>query len=159
MIEILRVIGTFGIRGALRVFSFSKNLSYYHRIYDKNHREFVFRVIKFCGNNKVIIHVDDIADKSTAESLKGEIFYIKKSDLPEIEKNEVYLCDLIGKEVSVLDSDVICRIVDAKNFSAGDLIEISYENTVFLVPFTTENFPNIDNRICMTLEAFNGFKN
>jgi 16S rRNA processing protein RimM len=159
LIEILRVIGAFGIHGALRVFPFSKKLNCYRKIYDKNKAEFTFRVVKFCGNGRVIICIDDITDRNMAESLIGEVFYIKKSDLAKIEKNEIYLCDLIGREVHVLNSDIKCKITNAENFGAGDLIEISHDNVAFLVPFTERNFPNVGDQIYITSEAFNGFKN
>ncbi|MDR0631975.1 MAG: ribosome maturation factor RimM [Holosporaceae bacterium] len=158
MIEILRVAGAFGTRGALRVVTLSHNLSHYKKVYDGQENAFSFCIIRFLGGNKLAISIENINDRNAAESLKGKIFYVKKSDLPQIRKNEVYFCDLIGREVRVMDSDIVCKITDVKNYGAGDLIEVSHGNETFLVPYTQENFPDSDDQIIMTLDAFNGFK-
>jgi 16S rRNA processing protein RimM len=157
--QILRITGAFGIRGAVRVWSFSENLCAYKEIFDKNGNGFAFHVLKFLGNGRVVVVIDGVCDRNAAESLKGEIFYVKKSDFPEIRKNEFYLCDLIGKDVFVADSDVRCSVVSAENYGAGDLLELSHEGTTFLVPFTRENFPDSEDKFLITREAFRGFKN
>jgi 16S rRNA processing protein RimM len=158
--EILRITGAFGVRGALRAWPFSVNLCNYDRIFDKHGNCFTFRVTKFLGGSRVVIAIDGVHDRDAAESLKGEVFYVKKSDLPPVGENEFYLCDLIGKDVFVADSDIQCRVTGAENFGAGDLIELSHENATFLVPFTRENFPDTnDGRLQITPEAFYGFKN
>jgi 16S rRNA processing protein RimM len=158
MLEILRVIGAYGTRGATRVFSLSKNIAQYKKIRDKNGGEFSFRIMRFLGDNKLAAFIGDSNDRNAAEALKGEVFYVEKSDLPPIAENEVYVCDLIGKEARVVDSDIKCEITGAENYGAGDLIEISCEGDKFLVPFTKENFPDSAAEILITAEAFNGFK-
>jgi 16S rRNA processing protein RimM len=163
LVEILRIVGAFGVRGAVRIVPFSKNLADYKKISDKDGNDFAFRILKFLGNGKAVIVLDGIDDRSQAEMLKGNIFYVKKSDLPKIQENEFYVRDLVGLDVSVIDSDARCKIVDVHNFGAGDLIELLHENKSFLVPFTRENFPDsqnsVDNQILLTKDAFDGFKN
>ncbi|MDR0968187.1 MAG: ribosome maturation factor RimM [Holosporaceae bacterium] len=158
MLEILRVTGAFGTRGALRVFSFSKNITQYKKIYDENGVEFAFRIIRFLGGVRMAASIEGVNDRNAAEALKGRIFYVKKTDLPKIAENEVYISDLIGKKARVADSDIRCEITGVENYGAGDLIEISYENEKFLVPFTKANFPDSDNEILITAEAFDGFR-
>jgi 16S rRNA processing protein RimM len=170
LIEILRITGAFGIKGALRAFSFSENLSRYQQIYDKNGNAFSFRILRYLVGGKIVISIDGINDRDKAESLKNEIFFLKKSDLPSVEKDEVYVCDLIGKEVYVIGSDIKCHVSNVENYGAGDLIEISCGDEKFLVPFTHDNFPEnlketemaIEREqtgISMTFEAFNRFRN
>jgi 16S rRNA processing protein RimM len=158
MIVILRVGGAFGIGGAVRASSYSRNLSAYKKICYKDGNEYSFRVMKFLGNSKVVISLEGIHTRTQAENLKGEFFYVKKEDLPNKEENEFYVHDLIGQKVCVIGSGIKCLITNVENFGAGDLIEISHKNKKFLVPFTAENFPNTGNEIFITLEAFNGFK-
>jgi 16S rRNA processing protein RimM len=159
MTEILRVVGAFGVRGAISVIPFSDKLKEYKKIFDKDGRDFSFRIVRFLGGKKIAIVVDGINDRNTAESLKGSVFYVRKSDLPKIKENEFYVCDLIGKDVSVIDSDVKCAIVNVENFGAGDLLELTCDERTFFVPFTCENFPDSEDRILITKEAFDGFKN
>ncbi|MDR0555542.1 MAG: ribosome maturation factor RimM [Holosporaceae bacterium] len=160
MIEILRVTGAFGICGALRVFSFSHNLSHYRRIYDRDGNGHAFRILRFLGGPRLAVFLDGITDRSSAEKLKGEVFRIKKEDLPGTKKNEIYVHDLIGHEVRVIGSVARCTVVNVENHGAGDLLELSNGTQRFLVPFTQKNFPDTSSGlIFITLEAFNGFKN
>jgi 16S rRNA processing protein RimM len=153
------VVGAFGTRGALRVVSFSEKLSNYKKLYSKDSSEFLFKVVKFIGKTKLVISLENITDRNSAELLKNKEFYVKKSDLPKIEKNEFYLCDLVGKKLQVLGTNIECKVTNVHNFGAGDLLEISHENDVFLAPFTKENFPDSSNEILMTSKAFEWFKN
>ncbi|MDR2724347.1 MAG: ribosome maturation factor RimM [Holosporaceae bacterium] len=159
MIEILRVAGAFGVGGAVRVFSFSRNLSIYKKIYNKDKEEFSFRVLKFLNKGKSVIIIENINTRDSAETLRGEFFYVKKIDLPQTGKNEFYPHDLIDRKVHVICSNATCRITDVKNFGAGNLIEVLHKNDKFLIPFTEENFPASGDEIFLTLDAFNGFKN
>jgi 16S rRNA processing protein RimM len=111
------------------------------------------------GKSKAIISMDGITDRTAAESLKNEYFYVQRCDLPSIAENEFYICDLVGKDVIVEDSDIKCKIVGAQNFGAGDLLEISHDGGSFFVPFAQENFPNSKGEILITRKAFEGFKN
>ncbi|MDR2645568.1 MAG: ribosome maturation factor RimM [Holosporaceae bacterium] len=158
MIVILRVVGAFGVNGGVRVSSYSRNLSAYKKVYDKDRKEYSFRVMKFLSNGKAVISLENIHTRTQAESFKGEFFYIKKIDLPSKKENEFYAHDLVGQKAYVVGSRIKCLITNVENFGAGDLMEISHKNKKFLVPFTTENFPNAENEIFIALEAFNGFK-
>jgi len=158
-VEILRVTGAFGIRGAVRAVFFTQNLTRYKLLYNKNGEAFSFRILKFCGKNRAVISLENMEDRDAAESLRHELFYVKRSDLPPIEKNEVYLCDIINQSVKVIGSGVECKIVNVANFGAGDLVELSYEDSTFFVPFTVENFPDSCDQIFITSKAFNEFKN
>ncbi|MDR2781397.1 MAG: ribosome maturation factor RimM [Holosporaceae bacterium] len=158
MVEILRITGAFGVRGMVRAVPFSNNLCDYKKIFDKNGNCFEFRVVKFLGGDRIAVAIDGVCDRNAAEALKGEVFYIQKNDLPKTGNDEFYFCDLIGKNVKIVGSDIFCNIINIENFGAGDLIELSHEGAAFLVPFTRENFPDSDNQILMTREAFDWFK-
>ncbi|MDR2107680.1 MAG: ribosome maturation factor RimM [Holosporaceae bacterium] len=159
MTEILRITGAFGIRGAVRAFSFSKNLSHYKEIVDARGNSLRFKVIKFCGKDRVVLLIEGVNDRNAAEALKRESFYVRRRDLPETKPNEVYVCDLVGKDVKIAGSPIKCKIIGLENFGAGDLAEISCGDATFMVPFTAENFPDVDGEILMTAEAFERFKN
>lgn len=159
MIEILRIVGAHGIRGAVRASLFSSAIEQYEKLYDQNGAEYFFSVVRKSSEGYAVISLQDVTDRTVAESLKGQYFYVKKNDLLKLNKNEFYICDLIGREVYVQNSSIKCHISDIKNFGAGDLIEISYENNNFFVPFTVEHFPDdCEDRIIVSESSFNSFK-
>ena len=161
MIEILRVTAAFGIKGAVRVFLYTYSINHYKKIYDLDGNEFNFKVLNQKGDTAVI-KFDSVNNRNEAENLRGTSFFIKKEDLPELESNQFYICDLIGQKISVISENIDLKIVDVKNFGAGDLIEILEKGgkDTFFIPFTKENFPEADDsEIVITADTYKNFKN
>ncbi len=163
MIEILRVTAAFGIKGAVRVFLYTDNVNHYKKIYDRDGDEYRFKLLNQKGNTAVI-KLDSIDNRNEAENLKGMSFFVKKEDLPKLDENQFFICDLIGQKVSVIgevEKNVDLKIINVKNFGAGDLIEISEkgEKDSFFIPFTKENFPETDGEIAISFETYKNFKN
>ena len=160
MIEILRVTAAFGIKGAVRVFLYTDNVNHYKKIYDRSGNEFYFKVLNQ-KNNAAVIKFEAVDDRNEAEKLKGISFYVKKEDLPKLGSNQFFVCDLIGQKVVVTGKNVDLKIIDVKNFGAGDLIEISEEGAKdsFFIPFTKENFPETNGEISISSDTYKNFKN
>ena len=164
MIEILRVTAAFGIKGAVRVFLYTDNIDHYRKIYDRDGSEFRFKILNR-KNNTAVVKLEPVNNRNEAEELKGCSFYVKKEDLPELDSDQFFICDLIGQKVSVVgenvDEDIDLKIIDVKNFGAGDLIEISEAGAkdTFFIPFTKENFPETDGEIAISSETYRNFKN
>ncbi len=160
MIEILRVTAAFGIKGAVRVFLYTDDINHYKRIYDRNGKEFRFKILNQ-KNNTAVIKFESVNNRNEAEKLKGISFYVNKEDLPKLKDDQFFICDLIGQKISVIGEDVDLKIIDVKNFGAGDLIEISEKGKKgsFFIPFTRENFPETDGEISISSETYRNFKN
>ncbi|GHU16075.1 ribosome maturation factor RimM [Alphaproteobacteria bacterium] len=159
LIEILQITGAFGIRGFLRALLYSDTIKKYKTICDASGKEYGFRVVRFISGNSVVLSLDGVADRNTAESLRGTSLFVKKTDLPKLSSSEFYISDLIGKTVRVQGREEICTIVSVCNYGAGDLVELSYNEIAFLVLFTKENFPESDDgSLIITAEAFDWYK-
>lgn len=121
------------------------------------------KIVRYFKGKSAIFMIDGVIDRTSAESLRGKFLYIKKSELPEVNQNEFYVCDLIGKQIKIRENDSICGVISGSfNFGAGDLLEISADNLKFLVPFTEENFPTQGcdtDFILITEDAWNWYKN
>jgi 16S rRNA processing protein RimM len=73
------------------------------------------------------------------------VLHVLRDALPAPEDGELYISDLIGMEVVHADGRRLGEVVGAPNFGAGDLIEIKTDaGEVFLLPFTEEDFPEVD---------------
>jgi 16S rRNA processing protein RimM len=163
----------------------SDNVSSYRKMYDASGHELGFKVVRYVGGKAAVLALDGVHDRSAAMLLRGRSFFIKRSDLPPLDEGEFHLCDLVGREIVLVDENGVAgesyasiggnpRIVDVYNFGAGDILEISWSGgSTFLVPFTRENFPpppatgtdglaahavQDDNNIAMALDAFNCYK-
>lgn len=128
------------------------DLSFYKKVYDAEGREYSLRV---CKRDSSIVFLDEIKDRTSADVFRGQFFYVNRNDLKPVEQNQFYVCDLVGKIVKVEDSDICCKIVSFQNYGAGDLVELSFNEKTFLVPFTKQNFP--DSNFVISERAFKGF--
>jgi len=155
MVEIFQVIGSFGIKGGLKIRSYTDDLSFYQKVYDEFQNEYDLSVKKH-GTSEVVF-LSGINDRNASDTLRGKIFYVSRNELKKLEENQFYIHDLIGQTVSVQDTAKTCKIISFQNYGAGDLIELSFEGDTYLVPFTKQNFPESDNEIIITEDAFRGF--
>ena len=160
MIEILRVTAAFGIKGAVRVFLYTDNINHYKKIYDRDGNGFRFKILNQ-KNHIAVLKFESVNARNEAEKLKGISFYVNKGDLPKLGSDQFFIHDLIGQKVSVVGEEVDLKIIDVKNFGAGDLIEISEAGAKnsFFIPFTKENFPETDGGISISSETYRNFKN
>jgi len=160
LIEILRVTAAFGIKGAVRVFLYTDNINRYKKIYDRDGNGFRFKVLNQ-KNNSAVIKLESVNDRNEAEKLKRIPFFVNKEDLPKLDSDQFFICDLIGQKVSVVGEESDLKIIDVKNFGAGDLIEISEAGAKdsFFIPFTKENFPETGGEISISSETYRNFKN
>jgi 16S rRNA processing protein RimM len=97
--------------------------------------------------NVVVCQFKDIHDRTAAEFLNGNLLYIRKCDLPVLEKGEYYHFELIGMTVYA-DNDTmqIGTVSNVHNFPSADTIEINrFNGDSLLVPLVGQSVVKIDN--------------
>ncbi len=158
LIEIMHVTAPFGIKGAVRVFLYTDDIGKYRKVYDQEGHSFSF-CVQSKKKDTAVVKFESVNDRNEAEKLKGMSFYVNREDMPGLDIDQFYVCDLIGKKVLVDGEDKNLTIVDVKNFGAGDLIEISEQNNpnTFYIPFTKENFIT-DEEFSITFETYKNYK-
>ena len=142
------IVGVHGIRGEVKVKSFTENennLTSYGLLSDESgNRKFELKII---GHSKELLRVKvkGIEDRNAAESLIGTGLYIERTKLPATEEEEFYHTDLIGLMVLDSQGNKVGVVNALYNFGAGDLIEIkTTENRLEMLPFTKAFVPNIN---------------
>jgi len=142
------VAGAHGVRGALRVRSFTaepEDIAAYGPVTDEaGTRTFTLRIVGQARGD-LVIKVDGINDRNAAEALKGTRFYVARAALPEPDADEFYHTDLIGLAAENDDGAPLGTVRAVHDHGAGTLIEIrSNEGAELLVPFTKAAVPVID---------------
>jgi 16S rRNA processing protein RimM len=142
------VAGAHGVRGALRVKSFTaepQDIAAYGPVTDEaGSREFRLRIVGET-RGQLVIKVDGINDRNAAEALKGTRFYIARAALPEPEADEFYHTDLIGLAAEDEAGAALGTVRAVHDHGAGTLIEIrSDEGAELLLPFTKVAVPVVD---------------
>ena len=145
------IVGVHGIKGEVKVKSFTENdrdIDKYGSVTSKDgSKSFEIKVV---GHSKELLRVKikGVDDRTTAEALKGEEFYVCRSVLPDIkDEDEFYQADLVGlkvfEEENKSEVGVVCGIY---NFGAGDILEIKISNNKNseMIPFTKQYVPVVN---------------
>ncbi len=103
-INVGRISGVFGIKGWVKVFSFTDAreniLNYSPWLLKKDSETRLVNVID--GNlqgKAVVAQLDGVSDRDQAASLMGWDIFITPDQLPKVAKNEYYWSDLVGLAV------------------------------------------------------------
>lgn len=149
MITVGRTSGTHGIRGHLKVHSYSGNLDSLvqcgtlrlsragstssHIIQDVRPHKGGF-IIKLKG-------IDDI---SQAETLVGCDVLLAREQLPETGSDEYYWCDLMGLTVETVEGRLLGRVTDIFETGSSDIYVVTGTGREYLIPAIADVIDSID---------------
>lgn len=153
-----QIVGAIGVRGELRLKPFTAEpdgVAAYGPVTAEPGGVVleleVLRVVK----DGVAVRAKGIADRTTAEALKGKRLYVPRAALPAPAEDEFYHADLIGLRAEDAAGAVIGRVAAVHNFGAGDILEIERIGaSPLLMPFTKATAPAVDmaaGRVVVTL--------
>lgn len=138
------IIGAHGIRGAVKVKTFTqdpKDLSAYGSLCSEDGGQ-VFDVSGL-SPDKVGARVSfkNIHHRDQAEALKGTVLCVPRGALPTLEEEDgFYHADLLGLAAYDGAGQPLGLVEGVHNFGAGDVLDIAGE----MIAFTKETVPEID---------------
>ena len=140
-----KVSSPHGIKGWLKVISYTdpiENILSYKEWFIINEggskKTFSIEDSRIQGK-KIIVKLDGIEDRDSAEDLKNKEILVSRIDLPKLEENTFYWNDLL--DLSVLDQKgkQIGKVDSLFETGSNDVLVIVNENKErFLVPFIME---------------------
>lgn len=148
-INVGRISGVFGIKGWVKVFSFTDAreniLNYSPWLLKKDSETRVVNVID--GNlqgKAVVAQLDGVSDRDQAASLMGWDIFITPDQLPKVTKNEYYWSDLVGLAVET-NLGVQLGIVDSLlETGANDVVIVKGERERAIPFLQGKTIINID---------------
>ena len=164
LVCIARIAGAFGVKGEVKVKSFTE---YATDCFDygpllSEHGAAVlspasFRPVK----GGFAVSCPEVSTPEQADALRGTELFTAAENLPEPEEDEFYYSDLVGMQVKTVDGKNAGTVLAVHNYGAGDLLEIKpKEGGSFYHPFTKEAVPKVDMKarrvIVKIVEAENG---
>jgi len=141
--------GAFGVNGEVKIKSFTgvaENCFAYGPLRNENGDVFLTITSKRAVRNGFAVLCEQVETREQAQALSGTKLYVYRADMPTPDEDEFYFEDLIGLEVKTTDGKRMGKIVQAHNFGAGDMLEISGTKDVpeFYHPFTKIGVPKVD---------------
>ena len=137
------IIGAHGVGGEVRLKVFAENLSAH-----KHFNDGALTLKSVRDGNNVIARFAEIADRTTAERMRGTELTVPRDALPPLADGEYYHADLIGLPAVSTAGDDLGRVVAVENFGAGDVIEIERaDGKRFMVPMNAEAVPEWSDRV------------
>ena len=141
-----RILGPHGLKGEVKIKSFTEaplDLASYGAVIASDGRKFTLEHERLQGD-MVVASIKGLADRTSAESLRGLDLYVDRADLPATDEDEFYHCDLIDLPVVDASGAEVGRIIAFHNFGGGDVMEVKRGAASVFVPFTVAMVPTVD---------------
>ena len=136
-VTLAAVAGAHGVGGEVRLKLFAESLDSlkrHKRLFAGERALTLAKVRPSSGG--AIVRFAEIADRNSAEALRGATLTVPRAELPSLEPGEYYYADLIGLACEGPDGEPLGTVVAVENFGAGDLLEIERpEGKRALIPF------------------------
>ncbi|WP_370211241.1 ribosome maturation factor RimM [Roseovarius sp.] len=143
------IAGAFGVRGELRLKSFTatpEDIATYGPLETEDGARSFAVTLTGQTTNALTARLSGVQSKEEADALRGTQLYVARDRLPSLPHDEYYHADLIGLEVFDSGGALLGRVKAVLNHGASDLLEIhgpGLKSTV-LLPFTRAAVPTVD---------------
>jgi len=148
LILVGRVAGAFGVRGEVRIASFTAEplaLVDYKTLLREDGTPALTLTGGRAAKGGVVVRASEIETREQAEAVRGLRLYIPRAVLPEPQgEDEFYVADLIGMDVVTLEGDLLGKVRSVRDFGAGDLLEVApVAGESWWLPFTKDAVPEV----------------
>ena len=140
--------GLFGIRGEVKVFSYSKpctNILSYKPWFIKLQN--TWRPLEFTkgfvSSKNIVVRIMDVCNIDQAQQLLGLNIYIKRSQLAILEKDQYYWADIIGFKVINKQNIYLGNVSSILDTGANDVLIVDGKKTHF-VPYIKHFLIKVD---------------
>jgi 16S rRNA processing protein RimM len=160
LIQIGRIVGPHGIRGAVKVHSYAESMDCFAPqsqiiLMDAGGSQGRYRVVSAQPyKNLVRLVLKDVTSRSQSETLAGCTVFMAKADLPPLEDDTYYWSDLIGMSVYTREEVFLGKLTEIIPTGANDVYVVRSAQVdgapEILIPAITSVVLDIDvERRCM----------
>jgi len=145
-----KVVKPHGVRGKIKVDYFGGDLirfRAYRKIYLKDDlgRWKPYEVLNVAPQPpRLILQLQGVERMQEAESLTGKEIYVRKEEMPELEKGEYYWFEILGVSVETEKGKRLGRVKEIFPTGANDVYVIGGKRREIFLPATEEVIQSID---------------
>ena len=138
-INVGKISGVFGVKGWVKVFSFTDNkeniLNYSPWLLKKDSEARLINIIDGKIQGKAVVaQLEGVNDRDQAATLMGWDIFIKPDQLPKVAEDEYYWSDLIGLNVETIFGVQLGLIESLMETGANDVVIVKGERER-VIPF------------------------
>lgn len=138
MMEIGKVVNTFGIKGEIKVLPYVSYIEKVKIIYIAKQKMEIEK-LRF-QKNVAIIKIKGIDDINLVEQYVGQTVEMEEIDAPKLPKGTYYIKDLIGIDVVTDEGELLGQLDDVITTGANDVYQVGK----ILLPAIKEVIKDID---------------
>lgn len=149
-LEIGQIVNTFGIKGMVKVKSFSENIKRFDRlkkVYVENKgnkTEYEIEEVKY-HKNMVLIKFKGIENPEDANLLRNSYLVVDRANEEPLEEGIYYIVDMIGLEVYTEEGELLGVLDDIFNTGSNDIYVVKNElGKQLLLPSIKEVMKEVD---------------
>ncbi len=150
LIPVGKIIGTHGIKGFLKVHSYSGNIQSLQSaqtvlLRGKNGTLNEYGIKSVAAHaGGFILSLDDFSDINQVLFLTGSELCLKRSQLPVPDEDEYYWSDLIGLTVQTDQGVELGTLVDIFETGSSDIYVVRGESKEYLIPAIADVVASVD---------------
>lgn len=149
LIMVGRVAGAFGVRGEVRITTFTQDpmaLLAYRDLRQEDGSPALSLTAARPSKGGIIVKAKEVATPEQANALRGLRLHVPRQALPEPEEEEFYHADLIGLAARTPEGETLGEVKAVMNFGAGDMLEIAPASggQSWYLPFTKAAAPEVN---------------
>ena len=143
MVAVGRVSGLYGVRGWVKVFSYTRPreniVNYQPWILKRDSKADRHEVDAGRVHGKgVIAHLSGIDDRDSAAALVGADILVERTQFAQAEENEFYWADLVGMEVVTTSGEILGVVDSLLETGANDVLVVTGDRRR-LLPFVVQD--------------------
>ena len=152
LVPIGEIIKPHGIKGELKILLYneeSRSLKIDKFVYiedDNDLSKYKIEKINY-SFKKNRIKFFEINSKGSAEYFRGRIIKISRSELPELDNDEYYLCDLIDFTVVDEKHNKYGTVQDVLHLPANDVLSVLFRKEEYLIPMISDVLVKVDTKL------------
>jgi 16S rRNA processing protein RimM len=150
LIPVGRIAGTHGVRGQVRLHSYSGNLESLSVanaviLQKPDGTRISVRLKRVSPNSsKILLSISGIETIEQAQPLVGSELCLTRDQFPATDDNEYYWCDLLGLDVSTDTGLELGKLVDILETGANDVYVVKGIDREYMIPAIATVIKDID---------------
>ncbi len=149
LILVGRVAGAFGVRGEVRITTYTQEplaLARYRDLRREDGSAGLILESARAAKDGITARAKGVDSKEAADALRGLGLYVPREALPATaDDDEFYLADLIGLQAHTPDGAAMGVVKAVHDFGAGDILELDpgQGRATLMIPFTRDAVPEV----------------